>query len=395
MNRLLPASVALLTACTGHMPSPAASSIVRLDNTTITSDSMTVQLASIVARARIQGLTVAIFNDAQPVYRHAFGSANLPANQPLHTSTEFYGASLSKSVFAVIVMRLVERGLLDLDTPLQQYVKEPLWTNTGAAWHDDLRDLTGDPRLGRVTARMCLDHSTGLPNWRFFEPDRKLRFHFEPGARYSYSGEGMVLLQIVLQKITGRSLEQLAQEEVFGPYGMTMSSYSWQPRFESDFAVGHKADGSTYEKDKDNAPRAPSTLETTPDDLTRFLGAVLRGDGLQRASWATMFTPQIRIRGRHQFGPGALDTTTANDAIQLSYGLGWGLLKTPHGWAAFKEGHGDGFQHYMVIFPDRKLGVLLMSNSDNTEAVFDQLLETTIADSYTPLEWEGYGRFVQ
>jgi CubicO group peptidase (beta-lactamase class C family) len=180
------------------------------------------------------------------------------------------------------------------------------------------------------------------------------------------------------------------QEHVFAPYGMTMSSYKWQPRFESDYAVGHAADGKTYKKDKDNAPRAPSTLETTTDDYVRFVSAVLRRQGLKDASWNQMFTPQIRIHSRTQIGPGWAEKTNANDGIELSYGIGWGLRRTPHGWAAFKEGHGDGFQHYNVIYPAKKLGVLLMSNSDNAESIFGPLLALTIADTFIPLDWHGY-----
>jgi CubicO group peptidase (beta-lactamase class C family) len=98
----------------------------------------------------------------------------------------------------------------------------------------------------------------------------------------------------------------------------------------------------------------------------------------------------VRIRSKTQFGPGAGEEADANDAIELSYGLGWGLLHTPYGWGAFKEGHGDGFQHYSIVFPASDMGVLLMSNSDNAESVFGHLLTVTIADTYTPLEWEGY-----
>jgi CubicO group peptidase (beta-lactamase class C family) len=183
------------------------------------------------------------------------------------------------------------------------------------------------------------------------------------------------------------------RREIFEPLGMTMSSYTWQPRFEADYAVGHRADGTTYPRDKDNAPRAPSTLETTTDDLGRFYAAVLAGDALSAEARAEMFRPQLRIRTRTQFGPGAMVETDANDDIELSYGLGWGLLHTPHGWGAFKEGHGDGFQHYSILFPDAGVGVLLLGNSDNAESAFDRLLEITIADSYTPLEWEGYVPF--
>jgi serine-type D-Ala-D-Ala carboxypeptidase/endopeptidase len=289
-------------------------------------------------------------------------------------------------------MRLVEQGVLDLDKPLQDYVSEPLWQNRGASWHEDLRDLRTDPRYRRITARMSMSHTTGLPGWRWFEPDRKLRIHFEPGERFSSSGEGMTLLQIVIEKVTGKPLERLMQEHVFGPYGMAMSSYTWQPRFEADYAVGHASDGTVHPKDKDNAARAPSTLETTTDDYARFMTAVLRGEGLSQASWNEIFRPQVRIRSRTQFGPGASETTSAYDPIELSYGLGWGLQRTPHGWGAFKEGHGDGFQHYSIVYPARKLGVLLMSNSDNAERIFGHLLRLTIADTSTPLAWVAWSR---
>jgi D-alanyl-D-alanine-carboxypeptidase/D-alanyl-D-alanine-endopeptidase len=118
--------------------------------------------------------------------------------------------------------------------------------------------------------------------------------------------------------------------------------------------------------------------------------AVLRGEGLSEASWSEMFKPHVRIRSRTQVGPRASETTSVNDPIELSYGLGWGLQRTPHGWGAFKEGHGDGFQHYSIVYPAKKLGVLLMSNSDNAESIFGHLLTLTIADTFTPLEWENY-----
>lgn len=367
--------------------------IARLDDSTIDTTALTQQIEALTGAAHVDGLTVTIFNDAERVYSHAFGLADRSTKRPLRTDTELYGASLSKTVFAVLVMKLVEQGVLDLDKPLQQYVKEPLWMNRQTAdnaWHENLSDLRGDPRFERITARMSLSHTTGLPGWRWFEPDQKLRIHFEPGSQWSYSGEGMTLLQIVIQKITGRTLEDLAREYVFVPLGMTTSSYTWQPRFEADYALGHDSSGKTYQKDKDNAARAPSTLETTTDDYARFLRAVLRRDVLSEASWNEIFTPQIRIRTRTQFGPGSVETSSVNDAIELSYGLGWGLQRTPYGWGAFKEGHGDGFQHYAIVYPAKKLGVLLMSNSDSAESIFGHLLRLTIADTFTPLEWENY-----
>jgi len=383
-------AVLLLAACARHeAPAPGAT-VTRLDGTTIQEGALTGEIERLVGAANVHGLTVTVFTDAKKVYSRAFGMADRPAGRPLLTSTEIYGASLSKAVFAVLVMKIVEQGMIDLDRPLQDYVREPLWQNRATTWHEDLSALRTDPRYRRITARMCLSHTTGLPGWRWFDADQKLHIHFEPGSRYSYSGEGMTLLQVVLEKITGKPLETLMHEHIFEPYGMTMSSYRWQPRFEADYAVGHAADNETFKKDKDNAPRSASTLETTTDDYAVFMGAVLRREGLSDASWNEIFRPQIRIRSRTQFAPGDAETTTANDAIELSYGLGWGLLRTPYGWGAFKEGHGDGFQHYSIVFPAAKIGVLLMSNSDNAESIFDQILRVAVADTFTPLEWENY-----
>lgn len=180
------------------------------------------------------------------------------------------------------------------------------------------------------------------------------------------------------------------KEKVFAPYGMTTSSYTWQPRFEANYCHGHDEAGKVLEKDKDNAARSASTLETTLRDYTRFLRAVFHGAGLTAASRKEMFTTQIRIRSKSQFGPLANEDVADNDGIALGYGLGWGVLKSPYGVGAFKEGHGDGFEHYSIVFPDRGIGVLIMSNSANGEGIFKELLEVTIADTFTPLQWENY-----
>jgi CubicO group peptidase (beta-lactamase class C family) len=148
-----------------------------------------------------------------------------------------------------------------------------------------------------------------------------------------------------------RSLEDLMQEKIFKPLGMKHSSYKWQTAYENDYSFGHNSKGELYEKDKDNDARSASTLETTLDDYTLFTKAVLKNSILKPASTKEMFTPQIRLRSVQQFGPLSMRDSTTNDGIQLSYGLGWGLLQSPYGVGAFKEGHGDGFQHYTIVFP--------------------------------------------
>lgn len=373
------------------IPFSFGQNIVRLDKSEITAIDLDHKIDKLMKAANVQGLAVTVFNNNKPVYKKAFGYKNLRTKEPVNDETNFYGASLSKSVFAVMVMQLVETGILDLDKPLQEYLPKPIYDyKPTKKWHDNYQDLKDDTSYHKITARMCLNHTSGFPNWRWDEPDQKLRVKAIPGSRYSYSGEGLVYLQVVLEHLLNKPLEQMMQENIFGHLKMNHSSYTWQPLFEKDYCLGHNTTGETYEKDKDNEARAASTLETTLSDYTLFTEAVLGNTLLKKSATKEMFTQQIKIRSIAQFGPLRLQDSNANDGIDLGYGLGWVLLQSPYGTGAFKEGHGDGFQHYSIIFPQTGTGIIIMSNSDNAESIFKELLETAIADIYTPWKWENY-----
>lgn len=368
-----------------------AQQIRRIDGTKISADSLSKYLPELMRKAKVPGLGIVVFNQNHAVYKKTFGYSRADKQLPLKSATNIYGASLSKTIFAVMVMKLVEEGKLDLDKPLQEYLPKPIYEYKHVKrWHDDYSSLKGDTLYKKITARMCLDHTSGFANWRWDMPDQKLKVLGVPGKRYSYSGEGMVYLQVVIEKMTGKSLEQLADEIIFSPLKMKNSAYTFLPAFEQDYTLGHNAKGELYEKDKDNEARSPSTLETTLDDLSLFVEGVMQKKVINSKSTAEMFTPQIRIRSVLQMGPLSRRDTDAYDGLQLSYGLGFGLLKSPYGWAAFKEGHGDGFQHYMILFPEQKTGILIMTNSDNGESMFKELLEVAIADKYTPWKWQQY-----
>lgn len=368
-----------------------AQSVTKLDKSKISFVSLDEKINALTKAANVHGLAVTIFNNNQPVYKKTFGYKNLETKEPIKASTNIYGASLSKVVFAELVMRLVEEKVIDLDKPLQDYLPKPIYEYTPTKkWHDNYRDLKNDSLYKKITARMCLDHTCGFHNWRWYEPDQKLRVQFEPGTKYNYSGEGLVYLQVVLEHMLGKPLEQLMQEKIFKPLNMTMSSYTWQPEFEKDYCLGHNPAGKLYEKDKDNEARSASTLETTLDDYTLFTKAILTNSILKPSSRKEMFRPQIKIRSVQQFGPLSSRDSTLNDPIQLSYGLGWVLLQSPYGTGAFKEGHGDGFQHYTILFPEQGTGIIIMSNSDNAESIFKELLEIAIGDTFTPWYWENY-----
>lgn len=379
------------TICFTSCIDKKSQNIVRLDGTEIPKDSLTIKIDELIKKADVHGMAITVFNENKVTYQKSFGYKDYEKKIKLNDSTNIYGASFSKAVFSVLVMKLVENDVIDLDTPLQSYLPKKIYEyKPETKWHDDFSALKKDSLYHKITARMCLNHTTGFANSRWFESDYQLRVNRKPGSRYSYSGEGFIYLQVVLEKILGKKLEELAQEIIFEPLNMHSTSYQWQSKFDKNFAYGHNTLGEKYVKDIDNEPRGGSTLETTSEDYTTFLEAVMQHKIISKKSWNEIFKPQIRIRSIKQFGPLALKDSTLNDNIQLSYGLGWGILQTPYGKGVFKEGHGNGFQHYSILFPKTKKGIMIMTNSDNGESIFKELLEITIKDTYTPSEWENY-----
>ncbi|WP_017731062.1 serine hydrolase [Nafulsella turpanensis] len=376
---------------------PAESQVMRIDGSKIEEKEITERIKSLMKSAEVSGLGISIFNNNKIVYQRAFGYGNVATKDPLSRNSIFYGASLSKAVFANLVMQLVEEGKINLDTPLQDYLDKPLPEYTFQKSWRGYNDLQEDRRYEKITARMCLTHTTGFPNWRFltnsgFDTEGKLYFRIEPGTRYSYSGEGFALLQFVVEQIMGQGLEEMAQERIFEPLGMDNTSYIyvWQEGMESRYAYGHDEHQNVLPKDEADEAGAAGSLGTTLSDYSKFLEAVLNQELLEKSSIQEMFKKQISISSKQQFGPNAFIDTHENKDIDLGYGLGWGLLTSPHGLGAFKEGHSEGYQHYSILFPNTGTGVLMMTNSNNGESIFKELLELTIADVYTPWQWENY-----
>ncbi len=340
--------------------------------------------------ADITGLQLGIINNNTSVFVNSYGYKNSTLKKLNTTNTSFYAASLAKPLFGYMVMQLVDEGKIDLDKPLYQYLPKPL------PQYDNYKDLAGDDHWKLITARMCLDHTTGFPNWREFNQrhPHKLEILFTPGNRYSYSGEGIQLLQLAVETITGKPLEILAREKIFKPFGMTRTDYVWQQRFENDYAVGHDWNGDTIAKRRSDKAAAAGSMETTVTDYTRFVAAVMQGKGISAKAKGEIFSPQIIIKSKRQLDEADSSVINHNAAIQLAYGLGWGLFNTPYGKAFFKEGHLDGWGHYVIGFPDKKIALVMMCNSNAGESIFKELVEK-LAGVTIPWYWENYTPYRQ
>ena len=377
-------SVFLITSFI-HCDSTQPDLIIRLDGSKISRDSLKQKIHQLMQEAEVTGIAVSIFNDNQPVFQEFFGYKNQPKQLLLNDSTNIYGASLSKAVFSVLVMSLVEDGVIDLDTPLESYLPKKIYEyEPKTRWHDDYSALQEDRLYHKITARMCLSHTSGFSNWR--TPQFDIQTFQEPGTKHVYSGEGFVYLQVVLEHLTGLGLQELAEEKIFKPLNMKNSAFLWKPQFAADFALGHDQEGNSYQKDTDNEPRSASTLETTAADYTMFMEGVLNMKLISKRSYDEIFSPQIEVSSPTSSYEGPLNRTKPFKDMNYRYGLGWGILDTSYGKGVYKGGNGSGFQHYSILFPEQGIGILIMTNSRNGRSIFIELLKVAIKDSFSTLE---------
>lgn len=366
--------------------------ITRLDGSKISTSEIDQTVKRLMDTANVQGLNLAVLNKNKSVFIKSYGFKNKPQNTLLDTSTIVYGASLSKAVFGYLVMTLVDEKTIDLDKPLYHYLKKPI------PEYEYFSDLKNDDRWKLITARMCLSHTSGLPNVRWFNPITSeedtlgvIKIYFTPGTKYAYSGEGFKLLQQVIEEITLKNIDELSQEKIFKPMGMKRTGYIWHESFGDDnVAVGHMNNGAIDQKRKRTEPVSGGSLVTTIADYSKFIEYVMQQKGISKKSYKEMLSSQIPIHSVTQFPPITYETTTENDAIHLSYGLGWGVLKCNYGKAFFKEGNGGSWRNYNINFIDKGISIIIMANSENGEKIFQALVETIIGETCIPWKWQGY-----
>jgi len=347
------------------------------------------EVARAMAATQTRGLAIAVIDKGRVVRVRSYGARNA-AGEPLRTDTIMYGASLTKSAFAYLVMQLVEEKKLDLDRPLAGYLERPLpeypTENKYAPW----ADLAGDERWRSITVRHALTHSIGFANFAFVEPDGKLRFHFDPGARYAYSGEGMILLQFVIERGLGLDVGVEMQRRVFDRFGMRNTSMIWRPDFAANLADGWRADGSVEPHDERSKVRAAGSMDTTIDDIARFAAGYVRGEGLGRKARAELTRPQLPITTVSQFPSLQPELPAGQRSKDLASGLGVIAFRGPQGAGFMKGGHNDSTGNTMVCIERGQRCVVILANDVRAEPAFPRLVEFVLGRTGAPWRWE-YG----
>lgn len=369
-----------------------AQTLKKLDGTTVSTAQIDKTVKKLMDTANVHGLNLAVINNNKIAYIRSYGYKNKPKNTLLDTATIVYSASFSKAVFGYLVMKLVEEKIINLDKPLYQYLSKPI------PEYEYFSDLKGDDRWKLITARMCLSHTTGLPNVRWFHPATDamdslgvIRIYFTPGQKYAYSGEGFKLLQLAIEEITKKNIDQLAVERIFTPAVMHRTGFIWHESFGDDnVAVGHLDNGMLDIKRKRSEAVAGGSMVTTIADYARFIQFVMQQKGLKKEMYREMLSPQITIHSKTQFPPITTETTADNDAIKLAYGLGWGVFNCNGSKAFFKEGNGGAWKNYNINFPDKGTSIIIMTNSENGEQIFQELIETVLGETCIPWKWNNY-----
>ena len=376
-------AVALVAFATG---TPAADDwpMVRLDDTKLSAVAIDREVTALMRSAQVAGLQLALIHNGHVTYSNVYGLRDEAHKLPMSRTTVTYGASLTKAAFAYFVMQLVDERRIDLDKPIGDYLSKPLPSYRRYA------DLDRDDRWRRLTMRMLLSHTTGFANFRFIEPDRKLRFHRDPGARYGYSGEGIVLAQFVLETGLGIDVGAEMQKRIFDRFGMKRSSMTWRPDFESNYAENHQIDGAPYPHRRWDEPGAAGSLDTTAVDYAAFVAAVVRGEGLSGKAKAEMIRRQVAIDSERQFPTLSEARTERWKSIGLGYGLGWGVFETPYGHAFFKEGHDEGTANYVLCVEPRRSCIVMLANDVRAERIFATLVRRLFGEVNLPADWEGF-----
>ena len=352
------------------------------------------RLDAIAANAMLttgaKGLALALIEDGQVGAVGAFGERNAK-HEALTETTIMYGASLTKAVFAYTVLQLVDEGKLKLDQSIADLLPLPLPDYADAEEnYADYRPLKGDDRWRKLTPRILLTHSSGFANFGFLEPDRRLKIHFDPGSRFAYSGDGLILLQFVLERGLGLDLGAEMQRRVFDRFGMTRTSMKWRDDFLPNLADGWTADGKTEPHDERSTVRAAGSMDTTIGDLAKFTAGLIRGDGLSAGSRAAMIGPHLPITTASQF-PTLQPEAKANDRVPgLAAGLGVVVFEGPKGRGFFKGGHNDSTGNMLICLETGRRCLVMLSNDVRAETAFPTIARSLLGETGLPWRWE-YG----
>lgn len=268
-------------------------------------------------------------------------------NDSILPTTRFQAASLTKVVTAYAFFRLMDRELIELDKPLLTYYPYDRLAKT--------------PNADKITARMVLTHRTGLLNWQGDVPSTEWRatpltLQFEPGSDYMYSGEGFYFLQETMEHITGKSFQQIIEDEVLQPLKLHKSNIVWNDSLENQTAYGHYELTKPRKLGTYRKTNAAYTLYTTSSDYLDFVQkAIINGKGLKKKTHELMLQRAAEVKKDHLPQP---------DDQFVPCALGFRMQINEVGTAYWHTGSNPGFRCFFITYPKTGETLTAFMNSD-------------------------------
>lgn len=306
---------------------------------------------------KVFGLAMSLISQGTVILTSTHGITNSISQEEVQLNTKFEAASLTKPLFAYLVLLLRDQGLIDLDVPVAEHLPE--------------YEISLDPRYKLITPRIVLCHSSGFENWS----KKPVSIHFDPGSLFQYSGEAYAYLQQAVERITGVGLEELIQEYIFEPLQMNHSAMVRTELVNEQLSFTFDKDGQREPKRNltnssgNTDPSAAYSLYTTIEDYTRFLLNLM--DQKILPLHQSSFNEMIQVQN------------TFNQ--EVFWGLGWGIYKLKEN-LLWHWGDNGGFKAFVCLSLETKSGVLIFTNSFNgLQVCFDTASLVTGVD-FTPIQ---------
>jgi CubicO group peptidase (beta-lactamase class C family) len=316
---------------------------------------MNERIPALMRQYRIPGCNIALVKDCKVVWTKAYGYADMASGRELTVNTPMSVQSITKSVTAWGVMRLVERGLIDLEAPVLQYLKS--WRFPQSAYPTE-----------NITARQLLSHTAGMPLGDFtnvYSPGEKMPSNREvmtgeavlvreAGTGFSYSNTGYNLLEILIEDVTEQSFSEYISTEIFLPLGMESATFDIDTTATPYPPTGYNLGGRPVPVYL-YPSKASGGLFATAHDIALFAAmGMTENPVLSGESIKLLYAPQS-----HKIGIYGL--------IFDAYGFGHYIEKLPNGAHSVSHGgQGNGIMTHFQAVPETGDAIIILTNSQRS-----------------------------